>query len=503
MLPLFPVYLVDLIGSASMIVISFLCVMLVRTKKREDPTNVIWTYLLWLSLALFAFAISRSVGHIIKHILIVTGKKSIWLQLRPFSGAMNTIMFVLVASITLFFQRVQNIYFQIVKDKQKIQRFSEKLMWLNRHLEDLVSARTAELQASETKYRRIFEGSNDMLFVADNSGTFFDVNKSGLDLLGYQDKAEIIKKINLKDIFANGEDFQYIFSELHEKGIIRDHETAVISKDGSTKTVLFSCTIQPGQEDDPETLQGVIKDITHRKEIEKHMLRADKLASLGKLSAGLAHEINNPLGMILGYTQLLLRYEKPETQRYSDLKIIEKHVRNCKAIVEDLLNFARSTETKKIESNINELLRDVLKVMEHQFEMNGIEIVADLNEELPNMTIDPEKIKQVFMNILMNAKDAIQGRGKITIKSDLNSRDNTVVITFSDTGCGIRSEDLPHIFDPFFTTKPTGKGTGLGLSVSYGIIQDHGGNIEVESKVDEGTTFIVTLPAKDNRPKGE
>ncbi|RLA96893.1 MAG: PAS domain-containing sensor histidine kinase [Deltaproteobacteria bacterium] len=503
MLPLFPVYLVDLIGSASMIVISFLCVMLVRTKKREDPTNVIWTYLLWLSLALFAFAISRSVGHIIKHILIVTGKKSIWLQLRPFSGAMNTIMFVLVASITLFFQRVQNIYFQIVKDKQKIQRFSEKLMWLNRHLEDLVSARTAELQASETKYRRIFEGSNDMLFVADNSGTFFDVNKSGLDLLGYQDKAEIIKKINLKDIFANGEDFQYIFNELHEKGIIRDHETAVISKDGSTKTVLFSCTIQPGQEDDPETLQGVIKDITHRKEIEKHMLRADKLASLGKLSAGLAHEINNPLGMILGYTQLLLRYEKPETQRYSDLKIIEKHVRNCKAIVEDLLNFARSTETKKIESNINELLRDVLKVMEHQFEMNGIEIVADLNEELPNMTIDPEKIKQVFMNILMNAKDAIQGRGKITIKSDLNSRDNTVVITFSDTGCGIRSENLPHIFDPFFTTKPTGKGTGLGLSVSYGIIQDHGGNIEVESKVDEGTTFIVTLPAKDNRPKGE
>ena len=503
MLPLFPVYLVDLIGSASMIVISFLCVMLVRTKKREDPTNVIWTYLLWLSLALFAFAISRSVGHIIKHILIVTGKKSIWLQLRPFSGAMNTIMFVLVASITLFFQRVQNIYFQIVKDKQKIQRFSEKLMWLNRHLEDLVSARTAELQASETKYRRIFEGSNDMLFVADNSGTFLDVNKSGLDLLGYQDKAEIIKKINLKDIFANGEDFQYIFNELHEKGIIRDHETAVISKDGSTKTVLFSCTIQPGQEDDPETLQGVIKDITHRKEIEKHMLRADKLASLGKLSAGLAHEINNPLGMILGYTQLLLRYEKPETQRYSDLKIIEKHVRNCKAIVEDLLNFARSTETKKIESNINELLRDVLKVMEHQFEMNGIEIVADLNEELPNMTIDPEKIKQVFMNILMNAKDAIQGRGKITIKSDLNSRDNTVVITFSDTGCGIRSENLPHIFDPFFTTKPTGKGTGLGLSVSYGIIQDHGGNIEVESKVDEGTTFIVTLPAKDNRPKGK
>ncbi len=497
MLPLFPVYIVDLVGSALMIVISFLCVTLVRQKKREDPTNVIWTYLLWLSLALFAFAISRSVGHIIKHLLIVSGKKSIWFKLRPFSGAMNTIMFVLVASITLFFQRVQNIYFQIVKDKQKIQRFSEKLMWLNRHLEDLVSARTAELQTSETKYRRIFEGSNDMLFVADNRGMFMDINKSGLDLLGYRDKSEVIQKVNLKDVFANEADFNYISEELRGKGIIRDYETEVLSREGFRKTVLFSCTIQPGQEDDPETLQGVIKDITHRKEIEKHMLRADKLASLGKLSAGLAHEINNPLGMILGYTQLLLRYEKPETQRYSDLKIIEKHVRNCKAIVEDLLNFARSTETKKIEGNINELIRDVLKVMEHQFEMNGIEIIYDLNETLPNMTIDPEKIKQVFMNILMNAKDAIQGKGKITIKSDLDPKDSSVIITFSDTGCGIPGDNLPHIFDPFFTTKPTGKGTGLGLSVSYGIIQDHGGNIEVESKLGAGTTFIITLPIKD------
>ncbi len=499
MLPLFPIYIVDIIGSAAMIVISFLCVTLVREKKKEDPTNVIWTYLLWFSLALFAFAVSRSVGHILKHIMIISGKKSIWFKLCPYSGAMNTIMFVLVASITLFFQRIQNIYLQIVKDKQKIQKFSEKLMWLNRHLEDLVSARTAELQASETKYRRIFEGSNDMLFVADYSGKFLDINKSGLDLLGYQDKTEVIQKVHLKDIFANREDFYYIFDELHVKGIITDYETKVKSSEGNTKTVLFSCTIQPGQEEDPETLQGVIKDITHRKEIEKHMLRADKLASLGKLSAGLAHEINNPLGMILGYTQLLLRYEEPDTQRYSDLKIIEKHVRNCKAIVEDLLNFARSTETKKIESNINELLRDVLKVMEHQFEMSGIEIVADLNEELPTMTIDPEKIKQVFMNILMNAEDAIQGTGKVIIKSDINRQENTVIITFTDTGCGILSDNLPHIFDPFFTTKPTGKGTGLGLSVSYGIIQDHGGNIEVESKVDQGTTFIITLPIKDNR----
>ncbi len=501
MLPFYPIYIIDLIGSAAMIVISFLCVTLVKKKKKEDPTNVIWTYLLWLSLALFAFSISRSVGHILKHLLIISGKKSIWLDLRPYSGAMNSIMFVLVASITLFFQRVQNIYFQIVKDKQKIQKFSEKLVWLNRHLEDLVSARTAELQASETKYRRIFEGSNDMLFVTDNSGNFLDINKSGLELLGLNDKSEVIGKFNLRDIFANEKDFYYVFDELHAKGMITDYETKVVSGDKLTKTVLFSCTIQPGQEDDPETLQGVIKDITHRKEIEKHMLRADKLASLGKLSAGLAHEINNPLGMILGYTQLLLRYEKPETQRYSDLKIIEKHVRNCKAIVEDLLNFARSTETKKIESNINELLRDVLKVMEHQFEMNGIEIAADLSEGLPEMTIDPEKIKQVFMNILMNAKDAINGTGRIRIKSDLDAKDNTVIITFTDTGCGILRDNLPHIFDPFFTTKPTGKGTGLGLSVSYGIIQDHGGNIEVESKVGEGTTFIITLPVRDYKNK--
>ena len=120
MIPLYPVYLIDLFGSMTMIVISFMCLKVVRNLKKKDPTNVIWTYLLWLSLALCAFAISRSVGHIARHLLTLSGKESIWLDLRPYSGAINTLMFVLVASITLFFQKVQNIYFQIVKDKHLI-----------------------------------------------------------------------------------------------------------------------------------------------------------------------------------------------------------------------------------------------------------------------------------------------------------------------------------------------------------------------------------------------
>ncbi len=493
---MYPVYIVDLLGSLIMIIFSFLCVIMVKSTKKKDPTNVIWTYLLWLSFALFAFAISRSVGHIVKHFLIISGNKSFWYSLRPYSGAMNSVMFVLVASITLFFQRVQDTYFQIVKDKQKIQRFSERLVWLNKHLEDVVSARTTELQASETKYRRIFEGSNDMLFVADTSGTFLDINKSGLDLLGYNEKDEVVNALGLRDIFNDENSYREIMNRIRKEGLIKDLETQIASKDRSSRTVLMSCTIQFNPENETTTLQGVVKDITLRKEIEKHMLRADKLASLGKLSAGLAHEINNPLGMILGYTQLLLRHEESGTQRYSDLKIIEKHVRNCKAIVEDLLNFARSTETKKKEANVNDLILEVLKVMEHHFEMSGIEIEVNLDQNLPTMTIDPEKMKQVFMNLLMNARDAIQNNGKIKITSMVNSQNESVIIAFADTGPGIRQEDLPHVFDPFFTTKPTGKGTGLGLSVSYGIIEDHGGNIEVQSREGDGATFFITLPIK-------
>jgi signal transduction histidine kinase len=229
------------------------------------------------------------------------------------------------------------------------------------------------------------------------------------------------------------------------------------------------------------------------------MAQADKLASIGQLSAGIAHEINNPLGIILGYTQLLIRDEPLQTERYGDLKTIEKHTKYCKLIVEDLLSFARSSNPEKEMIKIHEVIDDVLNFIQHHSESNHIEIIRNYDSSVPPIRMDEKKIKQVFMNLMMNAQHAVGEKGTILLSTTFKAAAGLVSINITDTGYGINKRDLSRIFDPFFTTKPTGEGTGLGLSVSYGIIKNHGGDITVESKPGKGSTFSVILPVSSRQ----
>ena len=243
--------------------------------------------------------------------------------------------------------------------------------------------------------------------------------------------------------------------------------------------------------------EGMAKDITARLHMERQLQQADKLASLGQISTGLAHEINNPLGVMLGYTQLLLRDNTPGTQIYDDLKTIEKHARNCKTVVEDLLKFARGTRTTKSSIDVNSCIAEVISLLGHQFELDNITVDTRLDGSLPTLIADGEKLKQVFMNLLMNAKQAISGEGLIQVGTRLDSSGRNLLVSISDNGCGIPARQIDRIFDPFFTTKPVGEGTGLGLSVSYGIIQDHDGRIEVDSRPGMGSTFTLVLPVAE------
>jgi signal transduction histidine kinase len=218
------------------------------------------------------------------------------------------------------------------------------------------------------------------------------------------------------------------------------------------------------------------------------------LASLGQLAAGVAHEINNPLGLILGYTQLLLREGNAAEGMADDLQTIEKQTRNCKKIVEDLLNFARKSGTYLSEVKANQALDAVIDVVRKQLELDNILIRTRYDEHLPEIAGDTEKLKQVFMNMLINARQAIGKNGEIVITTGVDPGSRSVIITFKDDGPGIAPDVLDKIFDPFFTTKPTGQGTGLGLSVSYGIIEDHAGDINVSSVLGAGTEFRIRLP---------
>jgi len=233
--------------------------------------------------------------------------------------------------------------------------------------------------------------------------------------------------------------------------------------------------------------------------MQRQLQQADRLASIGQLASGIAHEINNPLGLILGYTQLLLRDEPEGSERAEDLKIIEKHAKACKAVVRDLLNFTRSTPSRKGAGHLHSCLREILAVVRHPFELDGVVVETDLDDAMPTMVLDEAKIKQVLMNLIMNAKQAIKNKGIIRVSTRFDPEEGVGLLEVRDSGCGMAPEHLPHIFDPFFTTKEPGEGTGLGLSVAYGIVHDHGGEIFATSEPGAGSTFTVRLPVSQNR----
>jgi PAS domain S-box-containing protein len=334
----------------------------------------------------------------------------------------------------------------------------------------------------------------DIIMVLDMQGRFLDINPAGLSTLGYASNDELISEATFADLIVPPPDPHHLMEEVAAAGFRKDLECRVQSRDGEILTWLLSLTVSRKTDGDIGGLEGIAKDITHRKKIEQQLLQADRLASLGELSAGVAHEVNNPLGMILGYAQLLLRSEPEDTQNFQDLKVIEKHARNCKIIVEDLLKFARNVETRKGVLQVNDALREVVAVVDHQFKLDNVTIETKLDASMPSLYADGEKLKQVFMNLLMNARQAMEGQGLIRISTDHDPVRNQISVTVEDTGSGIHPKIMKKIFDPFFTTKPTGEGTGLGLSVSYGIVKDHHGEIDVQSTPGKGSRFTITFP---------
>jgi len=231
-------------------------------------------------------------------------------------------------------------------------------------------------------------------------------------------------------------------------------------------------------------------------EIQAHFIQSEKLASIGKLSAGIAHEINNPLGGILIYGNLILEDTDKNSPHYENLRKIVKETTRCKDIVKGLLEFARPKEPQMALTDINETLNKALSILERQALFQNIAVKKDYTPSLPKIIADGSQLQQVFINIIINGAEAMEGRGTLTLKTRVDKPKDFIDVEITDTGHGIKEEDKKRLFEPFFTTKEVGKGTGLGLATSYGIIQKHRGSIEVQSQVEKGSAFTVKLPFK-------
>lgn len=233
------------------------------------------------------------------------------------------------------------------------------------------------------------------------------------------------------------------------------------------------------------------------------LLKTEKLASLGKMAAGVAHEINNPLTGIVTFAHLMLKRAAPGSEEQKDLEVIIEQANRCTKIIKGLLGFARATDSEKRPVNVNEVLDSSIQMLSSKADFQNIHFVVSMDETLGHVIADPSQIQQIFLNILFNASDAMDGRGTITINTRkvFENEKAFAEVEFTDTGPGIPEEDISKIFEPFFTTKPVGEGTGLGLAVCHGILEEHGGNIRVKSN-GEGVSFFVRLPLESGGGNG-
>jgi two-component system NtrC family sensor kinase len=236
----------------------------------------------------------------------------------------------------------------------------------------------------------------------------------------------------------------------------------------------------------------IFDDVTDRAELERRLVQADKLSSIGLLAAGVAHEVNTPLAVISTYAQMLAKQISGDEQKAPLLEKIARQTFRASEIVNSLLNFSRTSPTEFVSVDLNKTVRETLALMEHQFTKSHVKTTLALDETLPKIKGNPGKLQQVFLNLFLNARDAMESGGALAVKTW--AHDGQVLVTVADSGAGIARENLAKIFDPFFTTKGAKKGTGLGLSVSYGIVREHGGNIEVESEPGAGTRFELSFP---------
>jgi PAS domain S-box-containing protein len=366
----------------------------------------------------------------------------------------------------------------------------------------------------------LIQSSIDAIIASDKDGSIIVFNQQAEKLLGYS-AYEMIMKMSFNELFPPA-----MLEEL-KNGLASDEyggenrlllfETYMINKSGDKIPVQLSATVMFDQ-DEEIGMVGFFRDLREIRRMEQQfadqtrLLHEHKMISLGKLSASVVHELNNPLAGILNYIRLMLKIikrgdlEQKKIEKFQKhLTLVESETSRCSQIVSNLLAFSRKSELELKAMSINELLEKCILLSQHKLMLQNIQIKTDLDPGIPMVLGDFNQTQQCVINLIFNAIDAMPDGGTLTLASSFDPEKKMVEIKIEDTGCGIAEEDLHQIFDPFYSTKMEGEGLGLGLSMVYGIIDRHKGSITVDSELEKGTIFTIRLPSlnREDDPNGQ
>lgn len=368
-----------------------------------------------------------------------------------------------------------------------------------------------KLRRSNAFLRNLILSSVDAVISADKAGNILIFNDMASEISGYS-VHEALTDLNIRDLYPGNTAYHVMrklrSEEYDGKGKLKSFKVDFLRKNGEVIPINLNASIIHEGEKEIATI-GFFHDLREElrikndlKKSQTQLLQAEKMASLGKLAAGVAHQLNNPLGGITLFTQLVLEdYDLPEKAR-EDLQRILKDAQRCRDTVKELLEFSRQTRQEKQSHDINKAINRTLFLLENQTLFHNILIDKKLVPSLPPVHGDIQQLNHLLMNVILNAAEAMEGKGKLTVHTELCDDKKRVLVAISDTGPGIPDDVLPHIFEPFFTTKEPGKGTGLGLSMVYGIVENHGGKIHTLSRPGKGTTFIIELLTADSKNGG-
>jgi len=359
--------------------------------------------------------------------------------------------------------------------------------------QDITERKRAEenVKRAAEEWTTTFDSITDLVSICDNDFRLVRVNKAFADLLKKK-PVELIGKHCYEIIHGTKEPVP----NCPHNQTIKTKKPAMAEFFEPHLGIHLEVMTSPifNEEGEVEASVHVTRDISERKRMEEQLILTDRLASIGELASGIAHELNNPLTSVIGFSELLLEKDIPEDVR-EDLGVINREAKRTAMVVSNLLAFARKHPEEKQSVDVNKVIQGVLELRAYEQKINNIQVITQFASDLPKITADSFRLQQVFLNIIINAEHFMteaHRRGILTITTE---RVGDIIRTsFTDDGSGIAKENLGHLFDPFFTTKEVGKGTGLGLSICHGIITEHGGRIHAESELGKGATFVIEMP---------